>query len=111
MFIEEKDIEIADIIRHYFEAVKERWPTAWDHRGEGLMLNKTNGYKGLIKLLRPVYLHLARPGEVPTKMQFLQILRKSDLEDEDFTIDNFRPGASGELTLYTTLLNQLNLKD
>ncbi len=111
MFIEEKDIDITDIIRHYFEAVSERWPTAWDYGGEGWMLNKTNGYKGLIRLLRPIYLNIAKPGEVPSKKQFLQILRKSDLKDEDFTIDNFRPGASGELTLYSTLLNQLNLKD
>ncbi len=109
MFIDEQDIEIADIIFNYFDAVKERWPRAWLNTGRGIMLNKTNGFKGLMRFLKNAYLHLTAPGEVPTKDQFLNILKKIDLQDEDFNTENFKPGSSGESELYRTLLNKSNL--
>ena len=30
MMIEDKDLEIADVIWNYFSAVRTRWPAAWD---------------------------------------------------------------------------------
>lgn len=109
MFLEERDLEIADIIYNFFSAIEERWPKAWASGGDGMMLNKTNGFKACMRLLRPTYLHLVKPGEVVASGPFLTLLRKSKLKDEDFTTDNFKPGTSGELALYRSLLSDLNL--
>lgn len=111
MFIEEQDISITDVVRHYFEAIRERWPDAWNHGGEGWMLNKTNGFRGMIRLLRPAYLHIANPGEVPSKNEFLKVFSRSKLQDEDFNIEKFKPGTSGETALFRHLLDELGLKD
>jgi hypothetical protein len=109
MFLEERDLEIADVVFNFFNAVEERWPSAWSSSGDGMMLNKTNGFKACMRLLRPAYLHLAKPGSVVPSGAFLTLLRKSHLKDEDFNTDNFKPGTSGELALFRSLVNDLNL--
>lgn len=108
MFVEERDLEIADIILYYFEAVRERWPQAWGSTGTGLILNKTNGFKALMRVLRPVYRHLTSDG-VPTSEQFYSLLKKSTLKDDDFNTDQFKPGTAGESALARQLADELNL--
>jgi DGQHR domain-containing protein len=109
MFIDEKDLEILDIVWNYFSAVRERWPLAWDAGGKGLILNKTNGFRALMRLLKPAYLHVAKPGEVPTQQNFAAIFAKSPMKDEEFNVDTFKPGTSGEALLFRTLEMQCNL--
>ena len=109
MFLEARDLDIADVVFNFFTAISERWPTAWNSSGDGMILNKTNGFKAFMRLLRPAYLHLAKPGETVAPGPVLTLLRKSKLEDKDFNTDNFKPGTSGELALYRSLLNDLNL--
>ena len=109
MFLEEKELEIADIIFNYFAAVREKWPNAWESGGYGVILNKTNGFKALMRLLRPLYLHLARPGDVVQMGSFLTMLKKSKLQDSDLNTDNFKPGTSGEMALFRSLHNDLGL--
>jgi len=114
LFIDNRDLDIADIIWNYFDAVKENWPDAWNNMGHGCMLNKTNGFKALMRFLRPAYLYITAPGKVPSKEQFLEIFKKTKLSDTDFTIDRFVPGTSGESELFRTLmvesdLNKMNL--
>jgi len=109
MFIEGKDLDIADIIWNYFDAVKETWPTSWDNMGRGSMLNKTNGFKALMRFLRPVYLYITLPGKVPSKEEFLKIFQKIKLKDSDFTIDRFVPGSGGESEFYRTLMAESGL--
>lgn len=106
MFIEGKDLDIADVVANFFQSVKNRWPQAWNAQGTGYMLNKTNGYRALIRFLRPAYLSLVGPGEIPSTADFAKIMKKIDLKDGDFTIDEFKPGTSGESKLYRTLLSQ-----
>ncbi len=103
MFIQEKDLEITDVIWNFFDAVKARWPVAWDFSGRGLMLNKTNGFRALMRYLRPAYLHIGQPGNLPKVEDFLLILQSIDLKDDDFTIERFFPGTSGESLLFKTL--------
>ncbi len=110
MLIEEKDLEITDVIWNYFDAVRDRWPKAWDHTGRGLMLNKTNGFRALIRFLRPAYLYHTAPGGVPDTEQFAEIFAKIDLDDKDFTVEEFRPGSSGEGKLYRLLLEKSGIK-
>lgn len=106
MFIEEKDLEIIDVLWNYFSAVDERWSIAWNYQGTGLMLNKTNGFKALMRYLPKIYLRLGKPGDVPSKQDFLSVLKNIKIADEEFTIDIFKPGTSGESRLLRSLINQ-----
>jgi DGQHR domain-containing protein len=107
MFIEEKDLEITDVLWNYFLAVSERWGKAWNYRGNGLMLNKTNGFRALMRYLPKIYLRLGKPGDVPTKQEFLSALNNINISSDDFNIDNFKPGTSGESRLYRCLVNNM----
>jgi DGQHR domain-containing protein len=100
MMIEGKDLEIADVIWNYFNAVRARWPEAWANMGRGSILNKTNGFRALMRFLRPAYLDLGRPGQVPTTEQFRGIFGRMRLQDDEFTTANFVPGTSGEVALF-----------
>jgi DGQHR domain-containing protein len=103
MMIDKRDMEITDVLWNYFDSVRSRWPTAWNSMGSGLILNKTNGFKALMRFLRPVYVYLVGPGEVPTSEEFSKVFARTQMEDEEFTTDNFKPGTSGEVALYNAL--------
>jgi DGQHR domain-containing protein len=106
LMIDEKDLEIIDIIWNYFDAVRTTWPTAWDSTGRGNILNKTNGFKALMRFLRYAYLWVCSPGHVPTKNQFLEIFARVTLKDADFNVDNFKPGSSGESELFARFIKE-----
>ncbi|MDD9876007.1 MAG: hypothetical protein OXR84_01050 [Magnetovibrio sp.] len=103
LFIEEKDLVIADLVRNYFEAVSKRWPEAWNFMGRGLMLNKTNGFRAIMRIFRPAYLYCAAPGDLVETGDFLQLFSRAQFEDEHFTTELFPPGSSGESALYHAL--------
>ena len=103
MMIDGKDMAIADVLWNYFDAVRSRWPKAWDATGRGLILNKTNGFRALMKFLRTAYLRFTAPGGVPPREQFEKVFKRIKIEDEEFNTDNFKPGTSGEVALYTAL--------
>lgn len=103
LFLDVRDLDIAEILWKYFTAAKERWPLAWKSTEKGLMLNRTNGFKGLMRFLRPAYLHLTEPGGIPVTEAFAEIFATIPLKDEDFNIDNFKPGTSGESELFKIL--------
>lgn len=105
MFIDEKDLEITDVIWNYFSAVAERWPTAWGATGTGLVLNKTNGFRALMRFLRPTYLKLTAPGGVPAKEEFKKILQRIEIKDQEFSLENFKPGSGGESALVRAFAN------
>ena len=103
MMIDNRDMEIADVVWNYFDAVRSRWPTAWDATGRGLILNKTNGFRALMRFLTTAYLYLVGPGEVPKREQFDNVFKRIQMNDDEFNTDNFMPGTSGEVALYNTL--------
>ncbi len=102
LMVDEEDYEITDIIWNYFAAVKERWPDAWAARESGRMLNRTNGYRALIRFLTKIYPEIE--AKVPTSQQFLQWFNNVDLNDEDFNPEQFLPGSAGESALYRRLM-------
>lgn len=104
LFLEEKDLDIADILLYYFSAVRQRWPEAWMSSTRGWMLNRTNGFRALMRFLKPAYRSLASEGEIPTQEAWLALFLKVTLADSDFTVDNFEPGTSGETKLFKRLL-------
>lgn len=101
MFIEERDADIARIVHNFFVAVKAKWPDAWSGARQGQILPKTNGFKALMSFLRRAYLEVADPalGEIPTVKNFSSILDRVVLRDEDFIVENFPPGSSGQSAL------------
>jgi DGQHR domain-containing protein len=103
MMIDKRDMEIADVLWNYFDAVRSKWPTAWGSTGYGLILNRTNGFRALMRFLRPAYLYVVGPGEVPTRAQFDKVFERIQIKDDEFNTDNFKPGTSGEVALYNTL--------
>jgi DGQHR domain-containing protein len=109
MFLQGRDLDIADVLFNYFSAARERWPRAWDHVADGAVLSKTNGFRALMRILRPAYLHVATPGQVVGKSAFAELFARSRLDDSDFNTDRFKPGSSGESNLYRTLLEELRV--
>lgn len=105
MMIDEKDNDIAVILFNYFSAIRQRWPQAWNNFGLGNILNRTNGFRAFMRFLRPAYLQLVSPGEVPTIQQFSHIFSKISIQD--FSSDTYKPGSSGESLLYQTLCSYL----
>ena len=108
LFLDERDLDIAEVLWRYFTAAKERWPVAWRSTEKGLMLNRTNGFKGLMRFLRPAYLRLTEPGWTPDTKAFAGIFAAIPLEDKDFNIDRFKPGTSGESEMFKILLEHLD---
>ncbi len=107
LFLDEEDMKIADILMAYFSAVSNRWPIAWSNPGTGYMLAKSGGFKGLMKLLRPLYLKIASVGDVPTEEEFKKLFDRASFKDEDFVITTFLPGAGGEAKVFRDLREQI----
>jgi DGQHR domain-containing protein len=101
MLIENRDLEIVDVLWNYFHAVRARWSVAWDSAERGDMLSKTNGFRALMRFLGPAYLSIARKiGEVPGKTQFEKLFAEIQMTDADFNIERYVPGTSGEAALF-----------
>lgn len=109
MFLEERDLEIADIVLYYFSAVRQRWPDAWVSSERGWILNRTNGFRALMRFLKPAYRSIGASEQVPSQGDWLTLLNKVTLADEDFTVENFEPGTSGETKLYRRLLDDAGI--
>ena len=104
LFIDEKDADITKIIWTYFLGVEKRWPEAWRNLSRGNILPKTNGFRAFTRFLRPFYLSvIEQVGEQITARQVSNAFSKVGLDDNDFNIENFAPGTSGEATLLQRL--------
>lgn len=108
MWLDGKEQDIAKIVFNFFTAVVDRWPDSWrDLKRKGNVLPKTNGFKALMRFLKPVYLDIVDEdfGRVPTAKQFGEYLSEVPLKDADFNIKTFPPGTSGESILYRKLID------
>ena len=102
LFIQDRDAEIARVVWNYFTAVSQRWPEAWPLRKSGLILNRTTGYRALMRFLPLAYMTLGRETVIPTA-EFKAIFDKVKLDSEDFTPERFKPGTGGQAELYRKL--------
>jgi DGQHR domain-containing protein len=109
LFINGDDISIGRIVQNYFDAVRTKWPGAWDDFSEGAMLNRTNGFRAFMGIFGRVYTSIAKPGDVVARDRFEVVFERSKFTGEDFNTDNFKPGTSGEAKLRNELIAQLNL--
>lgn len=109
LFLEERDLDIAAVVFNFFEAVRRRWPEGWASQERGLILNKTNGFRALMRVLRPLYLKLGRPGEVVHIGPFARAFGDVKFEYQHFNTENYPPGSSGESALRADLIEALGL--
>ena len=108
-FINGDDMKIADVVFHYFSAARDRWGDAWASTEKGFILNKTNGFRALMRVLR-VICRISQPHKEPlSKEYFDRLFAKVQLESADFNTDNFKPGTSGESGLFTKIIADMGL--
>lgn len=113
MFLQEHDDLITQIVLNFFTAVQNRWPEAWnDLSRKGNVLPKTNGFKALMRFLKPLYLNLSEGQHmyVPDLKEFSQVLSKVKLTDAEFSTETFKPGTSGEALLHKILLETIEVQ-
>ena len=114
LFFKENEEDITRIMLNYFDAVRDRWPRSWeDLDRQGNSLPKTNGFRALMRFLKLVYLQVVGDdiGIVPQQQDFMIILNRVKLEDDDFNTKTFPPGTGGEAGLYRYLKAALTLVD
>jgi DGQHR domain-containing protein len=113
LWIAEKDTDIARILIEYFASIAARWPRAWASREKGAILPRTNGFKALMRLFKNIYLQEfpvpPRTDPVISRLKLKPLFEKVSLTDDDFTVERFSPGSSGEKLLYDTLRTQINV--
>jgi DGQHR domain-containing protein len=107
MFIRQEDVAIGKVVQNYFTAIASKWENAWNDYSQGMMLNRTNGYRAFISILGKIYLEISSPGDVPSVAKFLNILEKVNLEDKDFNTENYKPGSGGESKLKNKILEDI----
>jgi len=108
-FKKNEDESIVEVMINYFGAVKRRWPKAWESTRTGNILNRTNGYKGFMRFLRPAYRHYTTSSEIVSEDEFYELFRKVKIRDADFNRDNYLPGTSGATKLYNDLVAATNV--
>jgi hypothetical protein len=107
-FRNKEDHKILAVMINYFDAIKERWPSAWASTGRGAILSRTNGFNGSMRFLRDAYLYLTTVPTVPTKDDFSGIFLRSLLTDRDFNTERFSPGSSGASALYNEFISLIS---
>lgn len=100
LFVEGRDLDIAEIFYNYFSAVKRKWPKAWEFAGRGGVLNRTNGIRALLRYFGDAYIKCNGSDYVIKEEQFFSYaFRSIDLADEQITVEEFPAGSSGEARL------------
>ena len=110
-FRKNEDSKILDNVLNYFNAIREKWPTAWDRTGTGNIINRTNGFNGFIRFLRPAYLYCTSEPRVVTQKEYSKVFSLITLQDDDFNPQRFLPGTSGSTLLFRTLLAQSRIPE
>ena len=109
-FKAERDAEIAKVVWSFFAAVEDRWPGAWNESRPGMILNRTTGFRALMKVLPAAYRRVAgEASKVVTKEEFIDILGLVQLRDNDFTREKYLPGTAGEAALLRDMLKDTGL--
>jgi DGQHR domain-containing protein len=104
-FIENDDIAITEAVWNYFVAIKRKWPIAWKGVDvSGNILPRTNGFRALIRFLKPVFMSLNGLEQIPSIDEYQSIFEKISINDADFNRDKYLPGTSGESLLFTDLM-------
>lgn len=108
-FVGGEDMKIADVLYKYFSAVRDRWPTAWASSERGMILNRTNGFRALMRTLLVICRNRGVFERSPEEIDFMALFSGVSLADADFNVETFSPGTSGESLLHKRLIEEMNL--
>ena len=86
MFIDEKDLEIAKILRNYFKTVQAKWPEAWNSKEKDMILNKSTGFLALMRLLKTIINNANIYNKVVDADVFESYFKKVKLRSNEFNI-------------------------
>lgn len=111
MFLDDRDPDIARILWNYFAAVDEKWTVYWREPRAGNILNRTTGFRALMRFLPAAYLSVSKPGVVATKNAFAKVFERVRITGPDLNAETYRPGTSGETQLRNDLLGQAGLEE
>ena len=115
LFIDGKELDIAEILFNYFQAVKRKWPKSWDApKGSKNLLPKSNAFKALMKFLKEdVYPGIVgiNFGRVPKVEQFRPYFDNIEVRDNDFTARNFAPGSGGQSVFLRLLRGEITIDE
>ncbi len=115
LFIDDREVDIAEILFNFFSAARQRWPSSWEAIDRtGNLLPRSNAFKALMKFLKEdVYLDIVgvNVGAVPTQEQFQPYFDAIDFEDSAFTTRNFSPGSTGQSVFLKMLRKEIALDD
>ncbi len=116
LFIEGKDLDIAEILFNYFCAIREKWPSSWEAIDKtGNLLPRSNAFKAFMKYLKDcVYIDsvgVNNIGSIPSSSDFAKYFEHIELKDEDFTTKHFAPGSGGQSTFFNMLKGEISLQD
>ena len=109
-FDEDNDSGMFLCLTNYFDAVKAKWPEAWDDAEPGIILNRTTGYAALMRFLRPVYLHFCQsPGQILTRAMCDEAFSDMSISSDELSKEDFVPGSSGISRLLARLKEETKL--
>jgi DGQHR domain-containing protein len=109
-FIKGDDYLITEQVYDFFKLVARRWPEAWtDATREGGVLNRTNGFRALMRLFGHLFQVQRPPSDRLRPSTIASFLAEIPLRDEDITTLNFPPGSSGEGRLYRNFVGEETL--
>lgn len=115
LFIEDREIDIAEILYNYFSAIKDKWPDSWgDLEKTGNLLPKSNAFKALMKYLKEDILPRFNERdleEIPSVDDFKKFFDGVKLSDKDFNARNLSPGSSGQSAFLKLLRGELKIDD
>ncbi len=115
LFIEKKDLDIAEILFNYFTAVEKKWPKSWNASRESKnLLPRSNAFKAFMKFLKDdVYLEIVGQeyGWIPEVDEFAKYFKPIKVTDKDFNTQNFVPGSGGQSTFLKMLRREITLDD
>jgi DGQHR domain-containing protein len=115
LFIQRREVDITEILYNYFTAIRAKWPHSWDaYDVTGNLLPRSSAFKAFMKYLREdVYLDAvgSNIGSVPDRDVFAIYFDDLDIEDSDFTRQNFVPGSGGQSMFLKMLRRDITLDD
>ncbi len=102
----EDALSVLLIVSNFFEAVRDRWPEAWENDEQGQVLARTTGFNAMIRFLKDAFLEIVDKPRVVEQEEFAKIFDRVKLTDSDFNSETYLPGSSGASLLYKHLLQQ-----
>ena len=105
-------VELANLIIAYFNAVKSRWNKSWESEKPGVIIKKTNGFKAFMRFFPIAYKKCAsKSGEMVTEETFRNYFNMLEVPAKTFTTDQAHPGQGGENHIYNALLKAAGVED